>query len=92
MQVVLARLGLSSDDDFDGSATVRALCPLCDQGSFRHQLMHLPSIVGPAFNREAVLVTEDSQSHLGLAKACLPPGMVLHYSPTLAGLSALRGL
>ena len=92
MQVVLARLGLSSDDDFDGSAAVRALCPLCDQGSFRHQLMHLPSIVGSAFNREAVLVTEDSHPHLGLAKACLSPRMVFHHLPPLSGISALRRL
>ena len=67
MQVVLARSGLSSNDDFKGGATIRALRPLCDQGSFRHELMHLPSIVGLAFNREAVLIPKDPHPHLGLA-------------------------
>jgi len=67
VQVVLARPGLSSNDDFDGSATVGALCPLCNQGSLSHELMHLPSIVGLTFDREAVLISEDLHPHLGLA-------------------------
>src|SRR5271157_1941342 len=33
------------DDYFNWGAAIRPLRPLCDQGSFPHQLLHLPPIV-----------------------------------------------